>query len=77
MLEHILEDAFLPAEYRRWKHAGGLFLLGECSALRPATQSSLETDRVFFGFAGLSITAFGQFLRSFAMISASSNFSHL
>ncbi|GAA5872326.1 hypothetical protein JCM3774_003346 [Rhodotorula dairenensis] len=53
MLEHVLEDAFLPAQYRRWKHAGGLFLLG------------------------LVATAFGQFLRSFAMVSASSNFSHL
>ncbi|GAA5992047.1 hypothetical protein JCM10908_000716 [Rhodotorula pacifica] len=53
MLEHVLEDAFLPPQYRRWKHVGGLFLLG------------------------LAVTAFGQFLRSFAMISASSNFSHL
>ncbi|GAA6011099.1 hypothetical protein JCM8202_003895 [Rhodotorula sphaerocarpa] len=53
MIEHILENAFLPAGYRRWKHVGGIF------------------------FLGLAVTAFGQFLRSFAMISASSNFSHV
>ncbi|GAA5995190.1 protein-S-isoprenylcysteine carboxyl O-methyltransferase [Rhodotorula paludigena] len=53
ILEHILEEAFLPAHYRRWKHAGGVFVLG------------------------LAVTLAGQVLRSFAMISASSNFSHL
>ncbi|GAA5838337.1 hypothetical protein JCM9279_003208 [Rhodotorula babjevae] len=53
ILEHVLEDAYLPAEYRRWKHAGGLFLVG------------------------VALIAAGQWLRSYAMISASSNFSHL
>lgn len=46
MLEHVLEDAFLPAEYRRWKHVGGLFLLGECSERRPALKSSLGADQI-------------------------------
>ncbi|BGP36598.1 farnesyl cysteine-carboxyl methyltransferase [Rhodotorula kratochvilovae] len=53
ILEHILEDAYLPEEYRRWKHAGGVFLVG------------------------VALIAGGQVLRSYAMISASSNFSHL
>ncbi|GAA6049527.1 hypothetical protein JCM3770_000831 [Rhodotorula araucariae] len=53
ILEHILEEAYLPEEYRHWKHAGGVFLIG------------------------IALVAGGQVLRSYAMISASSNFSHL
>ena len=44
MLEHVLEDAFLPAEYRRWKHAGGLFLLGECSLRNARSRRVLPRD---------------------------------
>lgn len=51
--EYILEEAYLPAEWRKFKHLGGL---------------------VFLGF-GLIVG--GQVFRSYAMISASSNFSHI
>ncbi|ORY85303.1 Isoprenylcysteine carboxyl methyltransferase family-domain-containing protein [Leucosporidium creatinivorum] len=53
ILEHVLEDAYLPAHWRKYKHMGGLIMLGW----------------------GLLIG--GQILRSFAMITASSNFSHI
>ncbi|KAK4054885.1 farnesyl cysteine-carboxyl methyltransferase [Microbotryomycetes sp. JL201] len=51
--EHALEEAFLPAHLRIYKHQGGLIVLG------------------------FALVVGGQILRSFAMITASSNFSHL
>ncbi|KAL8284222.1 hypothetical protein RQP46_004971 [Phenoliferia psychrophenolica] len=51
--EFILEEAFLPAEWRKYKHLGGMALLG------------------------LVLVLGGQLFRSCAMISASSNFSHI
>lgn len=50
ILEHVLEDAFLPAEYRRWKHSGGLFLVGASPAVAnprfaPAHPSRREIRR--------------------------------
>ncbi|GAA5899111.1 hypothetical protein JCM5296_005747 [Sporobolomyces johnsonii] len=53
LVEHVLEEVYLPPQYRVYKHSGGVFLLG------------------------LATVAVGQFLRSFAMICASSNFSHM
>lgn len=74
MIEHILENAFLPAGYRRWKHVGGIFLLGTCGLHAPSRAPVTDPPSLA---SGLAVTAFGQFLRSFAMISASSNFSHV
>ncbi|KAM0793225.1 hypothetical protein ACM66B_000691 [Microbotryomycetes sp. NB124-2] len=53
IVEHALEEAFLPDHLRIYKHQGGLIALG------------------------CVLVIGGQFLRSFAMITASSNFSHL
>ncbi|KAK4058053.1 farnesyl cysteine-carboxyl methyltransferase [Microbotryomycetes sp. JL221] len=53
ILEHVLEEAFLPERWRLYKHQGGLIVLG------------------------FALVIGGQILRSFAMITASSNFSHL
>ncbi|KAK4706124.1 protein-S-isoprenylcysteine O-methyltransferase, partial [Phenoliferia sp. Uapishka_3] len=52
MLEHILAEAYFPAEWRKYRHLGGVV------------------------FIGLGLIIVGQILRSYAMISASSNFSH-
>lgn len=53
IIEHILERAYLPAQYYKYTHSPPLILLG------------------------LVLILAGQFLRSFAMITAAGNFSHI
>ncbi|KAM0755474.1 ICMT-domain-containing protein [Meredithblackwellia eburnea MCA 4105] len=53
ILEYILEEAYFPPEWRKYKHFGSIALLG------------------------WGLVVGGQIIRSYAMISASSNFSHI
>jgi len=74
LLEYVLEETYFPSQYRAYKHFGGTMLIGEYSLVfslfRYPTEPSPRPS-------GLALVAAGQVLRSFAMISASSNFSHL
>jgi protein-S-isoprenylcysteine O-methyltransferase len=68
MVEYVLEEAYLPASYRAWKHSSFFIALGQSPSDRTSTQPHPK--------AGLLLVAGGQYLRSQAMITAASNFSH-
>lgn len=73
ILEHVLEDTYLPAEVRKYKHLGAVVLGGE--VIVAYNELCADVDLVFD--AGWGLIVVGQTVRSFAMITASSNFSHM
>lgn len=70
----MLEEAYLPAHWRLFKHSGAIVSFGECSETPSQTKCPGAND-VFV--LGIALVVGGQILRSYAMKTASSNFSHV